>query len=200
MTVGLPPVPIKITLKKNARDELLQSMITERDNMAEIFGWESSSSISQSSTSRGFGTEMTHEDAGELSGRFTALQIAGEEIKNQNIKQTDLLSSINEKISLMDLTNENIPQLVANVPDFTGQTKEIATNGYQPQVNVIFPDVKIDVLTAEVSTLKGIVDEMRTFQIEKFTDVAEGVIKISKNAPVMNNKLDSINNNIKKAL
>ncbi|MCD7923606.1 MAG: hypothetical protein LUI85_02475 [Bacteroides sp.] len=185
---------------RNARDELLQSMITERDNMAEIFGWESSSSISRSSTSRGFGTEMTHEDAGELSGRFTALQIAGEEIKNQNIKQTDLLSSINEKISLMDLTNENIPQLVANVPDFTGQTKEIATNSYQPQVNVIFPDVKIDVLTAEVSTLKGIVDEMRTFQIEKFTDVAEGVIKISKNTPVMNNKLDSINNNIKKAL
>jgi hypothetical protein len=184
---------------RDSWNDIVNQALAERNALKEAMGWESSSSSSQSSTSKGFQT-MSQDTGEELNGRFTALQIAGEEIKNQNIKQTDLLSSINEKISLMDLTNENIPQLVANVPDFAGQTKEIATNSYQPQVNVIFPDVKIDVLTAEVSTLKGIVDEMRTFQIEKFTDVAEGVIKISKNAPVMNNKLDSINNSIKKAL
>ena len=60
-----------------------------RDELAAATGYDkiSQESTSQSSASRGFGTEMTHEDAGELSGRFTALQIAGEEIKNQNIIQ-----------------------------------------------------------------------------------------------------------------
>jgi hypothetical protein len=55
-----------------------------RDELAAATGYDkiSQESTSQLSTSRGFGTEMTHEDAGELSGRFTALQIAGEEIKN----------------------------------------------------------------------------------------------------------------------
>ena len=55
-----------------------------RDELAAATGYDkiSQESYSQSSSSRGFGTEMTHEDAGELSGRFTALQIAGEEIKN----------------------------------------------------------------------------------------------------------------------
>lgn len=58
-----------------------------RDELAAATGYDkiSQESYSQSSSSRGFGTEMTHEDAGELSGRFTALHIAGEEIKNQNI-------------------------------------------------------------------------------------------------------------------
>lgn len=57
-----------------------------RDELAAATGYDkiSQESTSQLSTSRGFGTEMTHEDAGELSGRFTALQIAGEEIKNQS--------------------------------------------------------------------------------------------------------------------
>lgn len=67
-------------------------------------------------------------------------------------------------------------------------------------MTVIFPDTKIDALTTEVSNLKGIVDEMRTFQIEKFTDVAEGVTKISKNTPELNDKLNKINENIKRAL
>lgn len=64
------------------------------------FGWadnlmkDESATNQQQATSRGFGTEMTHEDAGELSGRFTALQIAGEEIKNQSIAQTSLLQMI----------------------------------------------------------------------------------------------------------
>ena len=65
-----------------------------QEDIDKEFGWssdlfkddEKGSSSQQSASSRGFGTEMTHEDAGELSGRFTALQITGEESKEQLIQ------------------------------------------------------------------------------------------------------------------
>lgn len=45
-----------------------------RDELAAATGYDKTGSSSQqSASSRGFGTEMTHEDAGELSGRFTAV-------------------------------------------------------------------------------------------------------------------------------
>ena len=94
-----------------------------RDELAAATGYDkiSQESYSQSSSSRGFGTEMTHEDVGELSGRFTALHIAGEEIKNQNIIQSqslnlltvkaDALLSINtETRNIADDTRDLIPQ------------------------------------------------------------------------------------------
>ena len=79
------------TLDNNERKELMDEYMGYvdeamklRDELAAATGYDkiSQESYSQSSSSRGFGTEMTHEDAGELSGRFTALQIAEEEIKN----------------------------------------------------------------------------------------------------------------------
>ena len=185
---------------REEQKRLAEQILDERDAMADIFGWKSEST-SQSSTSRGFGTEMTHEDTGELSGRFTALQIAGEEIKNQSIIHTGLLSSINDKISLLDLTNDNIPKIMANTPDIGGQTKESITSGYQPQVNVVFPDEKIDVLTLEVSALRGIVNEMRTLQVEGNLDrqeIREGIQVVSKNSPRMISEIVEVKKNTSK--
>lgn len=179
-------------------NDIVTDAVKERDKLKELLGWTSESS-SQDSTKRGF--EAMSQDTGEeLNGRFTALQITGEEIKNQAIEQTGLLSSINEKMSLLDLTNEDIPRLMANVPDIAGQTRESIASGYQSQITINFPTDKIESLASDVSSLKGIVDELRTNQIEKFNDVVAGVSKMAKNTPVMNKKIDSINDNIKKAL
>lgn len=46
---------------------------SEWETKRDLMGWNASDAREQQSTSRGFGTEMTHEDAGELSGRFTAV-------------------------------------------------------------------------------------------------------------------------------
>lgn len=180
-------------------NDIVTDVVKERDKLKELLGWTSESS-SQDSTKIGF--EAMSQDTGEeLNGRFTALQITGEEIKNQAIEQTGLLSSINEKMSLLDLTSENYPLLtMPNVPDIAGQTREILASSYQPQITINFPTDKIESLASDVSSLKGIVDELRTNQIEKFNDVVEGVSKMAKNTPVMNKKIDSINDNIKKAL
>lgn len=52
-----------------------------------------SESTSQSATSKGF-QSMSQDSADELNGRFTALQMTGEEIKNQAIMQTSILQMI----------------------------------------------------------------------------------------------------------
>ena len=165
------------------QQELANRLLEEYQQTAKEQGFDifKSEGSSQSSTSRGFGTEMTHEDAGELSGRFTALQIAGEEIKNQSIMQTDLLSMINEKMPL--ITGEISPTV--NLPDIAGQAKEVASNSHQ-SVNIVFPDAKLDSLTKEVSELKIIVDDMRDLQasgnLERMV-ISEDVRKMAKNSP-----------------
>ena len=185
---------------KASQKALAEQIMAERDAMADAFGWSSDISTSQDSSSRGFQT-MSQDTGEELNGRFTALQIAGEEIKNQSIAQTGLLSSINEKMSLLDLTNEDIPRLMANVPDIAGQTRESIASGYQSQVNIVFPDEKIDVLTLEVSALRGIVNEMRILQVEGNLDrqeIREGIQVVSKNSPRMISEIVEVKKNTSK--
>ena len=78
-------------LRKDWND-IIRAATEEAKNIDAIVG--GSSSSSQESSKKGFGTEMTHEDAGELRGRFTALQIAGEESKNQLM----LLNQVTEDV------------------------------------------------------------------------------------------------------
>ena len=79
-------------------------------------------STSQPSTSRGFGTEMTHEDAGELSGRFTALQIAGEEIKNQSTIQSQSLNLLTVKADALLSINTETRNIADDTRDLIAQS------------------------------------------------------------------------------
>lgn len=95
-----------------------------RDELAAATGYDkiSQESTSQSSVSRGFGTEMTHEDAGELSGRFTALQIAGEEIKNQNIIQSQSLNLLTVKADALLSINTETRNIADDTRDLIAQS------------------------------------------------------------------------------
>lgn len=102
-----------------------------RDELAAATGYDkiSQESTSQSSTSRGFGTEMTHEDAGELSGRFTALQIAGEETKNAVLSMLAVANVIsvsvdNNSTTLMEIKNLMITSN-GHLEDIAKYTKEL---------------------------------------------------------------------------
>lgn len=70
-------------------------MKAERDKLKDMFGWDSEDS-SQESSKGGF-QAMTQDTGDELNGRFTALQMAGEEIKAQNILQTESLNILTVK-------------------------------------------------------------------------------------------------------
>ena len=91
-----------------------------RDELAAATGYDkiSQESYSQSSSSRGFGTEMTHEDAGELSGRFTALQVSNEEIKSQMI---NVVVGIGSLVSISTEGNATLGNIL---------NQHVITNGY----------------------------------------------------------------------
>lgn len=113
--------------RKALQDEYMQYVdeaMKLRDELAAATGYDkiSQESYSQSSSSRGFGTEMTHEDAGELSGRFTALQIAGEEIKNQNIIQSQSLTLLTVKADALLSINTETRNIADDTRDLIAQS------------------------------------------------------------------------------
>ena len=81
----------EITSLNEEYTAIVQAAVQERDDLLSAAGIDSSST--QSSTSGGFAS-ASQESTDELNGRFAALQMSGEEIKDQNVKQTDLLNSV----------------------------------------------------------------------------------------------------------
>jgi hypothetical protein len=90
-------------------ESLAQEAVDIRDSVAEITGYDITSS--QSSTSKGF-EAMSATTADELNGRFTALQIAGEAIRSQVEAQTVTLTAINADTQSM---RYNVAQIVEGV-------------------------------------------------------------------------------------
>lgn len=143
---------------------------------------------------------MSQDTGEELNGRFTALQVAGEEIKNQSIQQTGLLSSINGKLSLLNLRSEDVPTLLSGTPNFADRAKETIASGYQSQVHIVFPTEDIKALTDKVSNMERIVDEMRTFQVEgnmDRRDILENSVILAKNSPRILDNTNDIKQDIK---
>lgn len=112
---------------KDAQKSLIEQMIAERDALADAFGW--TDSAAQQEASRGFGAEMTHEDAGELSGRFAALQVTGEEIKVYSVEQTKSLNILTLKADALLSTNVEMK----NIAD---DTRSIIANSYLELVQI----------------------------------------------------------------
>lgn len=92
------------------------------------FGWaddlfEEDSSKQQSASSRGFGTEMTHEDAGELSGRFTAVYESNLRIETAEQQQTVAITQLTGSISA--LTSQ-----ASGMYNIADETRTILANSY----------------------------------------------------------------------
>lgn len=185
--------------EKQLLDSMKQTMVDdmkkEVDAINQFFG----TMFSQQASSKSF--EAMSQDTGEeLNGRFTALQVAGEEIKNQSIQQTGLLSSINGKLSLLNLRSGDVPTLLSGTPNFADRAKETIASGYQSQVHVVFPTEDIKALTDKVSNMERIVDEMRTFQVEgnmDRRDILENSVILAKNSPRILDNTNDIKQDIK---
>lgn len=111
---------------RNEYQDIVNDMLVQREQIMKDFGWDSSSSSSeQTASSRGFGTEMTHEDAGELSGRFTALYDVGLQIL-QNIT---FLQSIGVSAEGCNTVLQEIKNLMVSsngyLEDISGFTKKM---------------------------------------------------------------------------
>lgn len=140
---------------KDAQKALAEQIMAERDAMADAFGWNASESDSQSSSSKGFQT-MSQDTGEELSGRFTALQISGEEIKTQNIAQTqsfNLLTARADAILSMNTETRNIAD----------DTRDLIAQSYLELVQIsentgnsakYLKDIKADIAEVKKNTSK----------------------------------------------
>lgn len=97
-------------------EEIVDAAVAERDKLAEIFGW-TGEATQQSASSRGF-QSMSQDTGEELNGRFTALQIAGEEIKNQMI---NAVVGLNSLVSISTSSNATLSSILE---------QHVKTNGY----------------------------------------------------------------------
>lgn len=104
-------------------DQMVSDALAERNAIMQAMGWEGSSSEQQSASSRGFGTEMTHEDAGELSGRFTAVYESNLRIETAAQQQTLAITELRGSISSLIVQANGL----YNIAD---ETRTILANSY----------------------------------------------------------------------
>lgn len=113
-------------LLKEQYQQIVEDMMHDREEMFKTFGWDTSAT-SQESSKKGFAT-ASQDSIDELNGRFTALQIAGEEIKNQNQLQTmsilelraDMLPIISNTTGIKDIASETRDLLRLSYEELTG--------------------------------------------------------------------------------
>lgn len=126
------------TLDKDERDKLMKEYldyvdeaIKIRDELASVTGYDKifDKESTQDSSRRGFGSEMTHEDAGELSGRFTAVQIATEGMKVQSEEQTNILS-------ILSMKTDSIISTGTDIKNIADDTRTIIANSYLELVQI----------------------------------------------------------------
>ena len=132
-----------------------------------------------------------------MSGRFTALQIAGEEIKNQSVEQTRLLDSINSILLNIEpsqdsfsITDPSLSREALN-SSFAADIAMRAESNAQLQAAIVN-------LTGEVQAIKNNVGEMLTNSVEDKLNqqtIAENSSNLNKNLPKITQALDGIKQN-----
>ena len=109
---------------QNEYMEYVNEALKLRDELAAATGYDKAGSSSQqSASSRGFGTEMTHEDAGELSGRFTAVYESNLRIETAEQQQTVAITELRGSIG--SLTSQ-----VTGLYNIADETRTILANSY----------------------------------------------------------------------
>ena len=107
---------------------IVEQMIQDRDNLADIFGWKSeleeSAASSQKASAGGFET-MSQDSADELNGRFTALQMIGEEMLLLLQSSEQFMSLLYIKASMDAITVQ-----IASIYDVANETRTMMANIY----------------------------------------------------------------------
>lgn len=127
-------------------DKMVQDAMNEREKIAEITGYTSnSSSSSQEASKKGFAA-ASQDSIDELNGRFTALQISNEEIKNQMIA---VVVGVNSLIGISSASNETLSNIL---------NQHVITNSYLEDITKytkLLNDIKADISEVRSNT-KGL--------------------------------------------
>lgn len=121
---------------KTLYNNLVEEGLSIRDYVAEITGYDTAST--QSASSGAYET-MSQDTAEELSGRFTAVQVAAEEVKVQMIAGVAYLSVMS---ATMTESNTLLNSILLQTVAMNGYLEDIA--GYQKKIN--------DTLSGDIKT------------------------------------------------
>ena len=132
------------------------------------------------------------EDTGSrIVGLITAIQIA---VERGNVQRESIVSALsNIGVSSID-TGEDAGSVspIANV-------REQIRNSYTPQVQVSFPKEELLGIKSEITSLKFIVDEMRTFKAEDIIEqrsISQNTESIAKNGKEIKSTLENIKRDV----
>lgn len=129
-------------LRKDWND-IIKAATEEAKNIDAIVGGSSSSS---QEASKKVSASVTQDSIDEVSGRFTALQIAGEEIKNQMIA---VVVGVNSLIGISSAGNETLSNIL---------NQHVITNSYLEDITKytkLLNDIRADISEVKVNT-KGL--------------------------------------------
>ena len=102
-------------------------MMRDREEMAKSFGWDASVT-SQESSKKGFAT-ASQDSIDELNGRFTALQISGEEIKNQSITQS-------QSLNILTMKTDTLISINTETRNIADDTRDLIASSYLELVQI----------------------------------------------------------------
>lgn len=131
-------------LLKEQYQQIVEDMMRDREEIFKTFGWDTSAT-SQESSKKGFAT-ASQDSIDELNGRFTALQISGEEIKNQMIS---VVVGINSLIGISSSGNEILNNIL---------NQHVISNNYLDDIakyTKLLNDIKTDISEVRANT-KGL--------------------------------------------
>lgn len=129
---------------KNQYQQIVNDMMRDREEMAKSFGWDAS--VTSQESSKKVSASVTQDSIDEVSGRFTALQIAGEEIKNQMISA---VVGINSLIGISSSGNEILNNIL---------NQHVISNNYLDDIakyTKLLNDIKTDISEVRANT-KGL--------------------------------------------
>lgn len=107
---------------KKQQQNITDDMIAQRQSLIDAFGWDTSSSSSQNSTSGGYET-MSQDTGKEVSGRLAAVQITGEELKAQSVLQS-------QSLNMLTVKAEEYLTVSKDSKDIADETRTILANSY----------------------------------------------------------------------
>ena len=120
-------------------DTIVNGALEDRKAWEQIVGG-GGTSTSQESSKKGFAT-MSQDSADELNGRFTALQIAGEEIKNQNQLQTMSILELKSGMLTISANSSGIKDIASETRDLIRLSYEAITD-IRDNTNVIVKPIQ----------------------------------------------------------
>ena len=103
-------------------NQIVNDMLADRNQIMETMGWQAESSSQQQQASSGGFQTMSQDSADELNGRFTALQMSGEEIKNQAAVQTVAITQMKGSLDALAASSQKRSDVADEVRSILAQS------------------------------------------------------------------------------